>query len=59
MRLAVFDMYGREVARLADGTQSAGTRTIRFNAGELAEGTYMVRLQTDETAVNSPVILVR
>lgn len=59
VRLAVFDMYGREVARLADGTQSAGTRTIRFNAGELAEGTYMVRLQTDETAVNSPMILVR
>lgn len=44
--LAVYDMLGRLRARLVDANQSAGTYTHLFDAGELASGVYLLRLDT-------------
>jgi DNA-binding beta-propeller fold protein YncE len=51
VRLSVFDVQGREIAVLMDGTQSAGRHEQRWagSAGgtRLASGLYFVRLRVD------------
>ncbi len=46
VRLVVYDLLGREVARLVDGVQPAGRHRVRFQARELSSGTYVYRLET-------------
>ncbi len=45
VRLAVFDVLGREVAVLADERQAAGPQRARFEAQHLPAGVYLVRLE--------------
>ena len=42
--LQVFDVLGREVARLVDGEKAAGGYELRFNAANLPSGVYIYRL---------------
>jgi hypothetical protein len=44
VRLAVYDILGREVATLVDEKQTAGTYTVRYDGSSLASGVYFVRL---------------
>ncbi|MEX0778947.1 MAG: MXAN_6640 family putative metalloprotease [Balneolales bacterium] len=44
--LTIYDITGREVAPLADGTYSAGSHSFTFNSGHLSSGIYIYRLQT-------------
>ncbi|MDX1419708.1 MAG: T9SS type A sorting domain-containing protein [Rubricoccaceae bacterium] len=44
VRLAVYDVLGREVAVLVDGRVEAGTHSAVFDAADLAAGTYVYRL---------------
>ncbi len=46
MRLAVYDVLGREVAVLVDGPQPAGPGASRLDASKLAAGVYVVVLTT-------------
>ncbi len=45
VRLAVFDVLGREVALLADAVQAAGEHEARLGRRGLAAGVYLVRLE--------------
>ena len=50
VELAVYNLAGQKVVRLADGSQKAGAHTVRWNgrddAGrELASGVYVYRLR--------------
>jgi hypothetical protein len=45
VRLAVFDLLGRQVALLVDEVQPAGYRSVRLNASALASGVYLYRLE--------------
>ena len=45
VRLAVYDALGREVALLVDEAREAGDYTVTFDAGALAAGVYLVRLE--------------
>lgn len=47
VRLAVYDLLGREVARLVEGVRPAGTYRFTFDGAHLAAGTYLVRLETE------------
>ncbi|MEM1055581.1 MAG: Ig-like domain-containing protein [Bacteroidota bacterium] len=47
VRLAVYDVLGREVAVLVDREQSAGTHTAAWAPRALASGTYLVRLRVE------------
>lgn len=47
IRLAVYDLLGRELAVLVDGEVGAGEQEVRFDASNLSSGTYIYRLQTD------------
>jgi hypothetical protein len=45
-RLTLFDMGGREVARLLDGEAAPGAYSLRFDASSLPDGIYLCLLQT-------------
>ena len=45
VRLGVYDLLGREVARLADGPAEAGTHRFVLDGARLPSGTYLVRLE--------------
>lgn len=42
--LAIYDLNGREVARLLDAQQAPGYHSINWDAGHLASGVYLARL---------------
>ena len=46
VKLVVYDVLGRQVRVLVDGTRKAGTHEVVFEAGNLPSGTYLVRLVT-------------
>lgn len=46
VRLAVYDILGREVAVLLDGLQPAGRNTVAFEANNLPSGLYLYRIET-------------
>lgn len=48
VRLTVYDLLGREVAVLVDGSFEAGRHDATFDAAGLPSGTYLVRMTTDE-----------
>ena len=49
--LTVYDVLGREVARLVDGARQAGAHREPLDASVLPAGVYVVRLQaTGESA---------
>ena len=55
----VFDVLGRPVATLVDDqTMSAGAHTVRFDAGSLASGVYLYRLQAGDSFVQSRRMLL-
>lgn len=48
VRLAVFDLLGREVSALVDGEQSAGWKEVTWDASTTAGGIYFYRLTVGE-----------
>jgi hypothetical protein len=50
VRVTVFDVLGREVARIADGTFDGGWHEIAWDASELATGVYLVAGETPRGA---------
>lgn len=59
IRLSVFDMLGREVAVLFDGTKSPGKYDVTFDAATLSSGTYMYRLSTDDNVEIRKMMLIK
>jgi hypothetical protein len=46
VRLAVFDLQGREVARLVDGTRPAGHHSVTWSrGGSIPPGVYLCRME--------------
>lgn len=59
VRLAVYDVLGREVAVLVDAVREAGIHTATLDARSLAGGLYLVRLDAGDTVQTQRVTLVR
>ena len=59
VRLAVYDVTGREVARLADGPTGAGAHRVRFDATGLPSGVYLYRLEAGSFAATERMTLVK
>lgn len=59
IRLAIYDLLGREVAVLAEGPQPAGTFHVTFDAQDLASGLYLYRLDTESRSVTRKMLLVK
>ena len=48
VRLAVYDILGREVAVLVNEQQAPGSYTAQFNASQLSSGIYFFKLTTNQ-----------
>ena len=58
--LKVFDVRGREVQRLVDTVQPAGTYTVGFAAGDLSAGVYYYSLRSgDRTVETRKMVLLK
>ena len=63
VRLTVHDVAGRTIATLTSGRAEAGSHSIRWSAGGVARGVYLVRLEADagegsrETSAAKMVVL--
>lgn len=57
--LEVFNMQGQRVAVLVNGTQNAGSHTVSFDAGRLASGVYLYRLQSGSFSQVQKMMLVK
>lgn len=56
----VFDIQGREVAKLYDAQQmAAGSYSINFDASSIASGTYIYRIEATPSAGGSPFVQSR
>ncbi|MEO0741947.1 MAG: choice-of-anchor B family protein [Bacteroidota bacterium] len=60
VRVAVYDLLGREVARLFEGAGAAGSLlTLTFDGAGLSSGTYVVRVVGETFAETRRLTLVR
>jgi hypothetical protein len=59
VRLAVYDLLGREVQTLIDEYKQAGIYTAFFDATDLSSGVYFCRLQVGEAVETRPMVLLR
>ena len=60
VRLRIFNELGQEVATLVDQPQTAGTHTVKWNASNVASGTYFYRLEVgDEIMPAKKAILIK
>jgi hypothetical protein len=59
VNLTVFNLFGERVATLADGRLQAGEHRIRWNAGDRAAGTYLIRLSTAGRSQTRKVVLLK
>jgi flagellar hook assembly protein FlgD len=47
IKLSVYDVMGRLVDIVSEGTKAAGNHTFTWNATNLASGMYLLRLETE------------
>ena len=59
VRLAVYDLLGREVRVLVDEVQAAGVHEVQFPVLELPSGTYLYRLETSEGLLTRSMLVIR
>jgi hypothetical protein len=59
VRLAVYDMLGKEVAVLIDGNKSPGTHTATWNARGMASGVYVCRLTSENFSEGKKMVLLQ
>ncbi len=57
--LVVYDVRGREVARLVEGTMEAGQHNVTFDAASLPSGVYVYRLATEAGVETGRITLIR
>ena len=53
----VYNTLGRKVQTLVVGTESAGQHQVKFEAGKLASGTYLLKVKTGESVSTKRVVL--
>lgn len=57
--LKVYDMLGNEVATLIDKEMTAGQHSVKFNAQNLASGTYLYQLNVNGVRISNKMILMK
>jgi hypothetical protein len=57
--LAVYDMLGRRVAVLVDGSMAAGHHTATFDASSLTSGMYLYRLTSGGQTLAKQMLLIK
>jgi len=57
--LAVYDVQGREVARLVNGWRDAGLHEVTFDATNLSSGVYLYRLKAGDFNGTGKMVLMK
>jgi hypothetical protein len=59
VRLAVYDVLGREVALAGEGRREAGRHRVQFDGSSLPSGSYFVRLRVGDKTRTHKITVVR
>ena len=59
VRLAVYDILGREVSVLVNDKKNAGSYEIKFDASNLSSGVYVCRLQAGSFIQSRKLLLLK
>ena len=59
VKLTIYDIQGREIAKLVDGWYSAGSHQITFDASQLASGLYFARLIAGDFQQTLKLLLIK
>lgn len=59
VRITVYDIAGREVERLYDGSLQAGVHNFRWNAGSLPTGNYFIHVVNGNTNKTLKTLLLK
>jgi len=58
VRLAIYDVLGREMAVVSEGTQEAGVYSQAFDGSRLAPGIYYARIQLDHLQFSKKLVRI-
>ncbi len=58
-RLTVYDVVGREVAVLVNGTMPAGSHSVNFDASTLTSGVYVYKLEAGGQVMTKRMTLIK
>lgn len=59
VRVAVYDVVGRQIEVLTDGVLAEGFHTVRFDASSLPSGIYLLRMDTLEGTMTRSLTLLK
>jgi hypothetical protein len=59
VKLAVYDVLGREIESLADGEFGAGSYRVTFDGSRFASGTYLYRLQAGDFSQTKRLVVLK
>jgi hypothetical protein len=59
LTLKVYDLLGKEVATLFEGTLQPGNYETTFNGGKLDSGVYFYKLQTEQFSSTKKMLLIK
>ena len=59
VKLAVYDMLGREVSSLVNGQLQPGTYEFEFDASGITSGTYFYRLSSESFSDIKKMIIIK
>jgi len=59
VRLAVYDLLGREVEVLVDKKQNPGIKEVIWDASQMASGIYFYRLTTDRLQLTKKLVVLK
>lgn len=59
VRLAVYDMLGKEVSVIASGEMNEGTYNVTFDASKLASGVYLYKLTAGTQVMTRKFVLMK
>ncbi len=57
--LKIYDIAGREVAKLVNGNLTAGTYAVDFNGSALSSGVYFYRIEANEFVQTKRMMLIK
>ena len=58
MRLAVYDLFGKQVEEISNSTMPAGTHTLSWDASGIPAGVYVCRLYAGARAESARLVKV-
>ena len=59
VKITVYNIYGQLVETLSDGRENAGYHQVKWEAGDLASGIYICKLETESEYLTRKMLLLK